>query len=130
MTDKEIIKANDILSKFDFFNQRAARELWNEKPVAVQDEDIRNRENDIKFLKDLINRQKTEIEKLNEIIKNCHQEILRKCDDCNEQIKAESYKEFAERLKEKALLRWDWDSYVDNIKDIDNLLKEMIGDKE
>ena len=63
MTDNEIIKANDILDKFDFFNQRAGRELWNEKTVAVQDEDIRDREKDIKFLKDLINRQKAQIQK-------------------------------------------------------------------
>lgn len=64
MTDNEIIKANDILDKFDFFNQRAGRELWNEKTVTVQDEDIRDREKDIRFLKDLINRQKAQVEKL------------------------------------------------------------------
>lgn len=56
LTDEGIIKANDILDKLDFFNQRAGRELWNEKPIEFQDADIRNREEDIKFLKDLINR--------------------------------------------------------------------------
>ena len=52
-TDEEIIKANDILDRIDFFNQRAGRELWNEKPVEIQDADIRNREEDIKFLSDI-----------------------------------------------------------------------------
>lgn len=56
-TEEEIIKANNILDKLDFFSQRAGRELWNEKPVEIQDADIRNREEDIKFLKALINRQ-------------------------------------------------------------------------
>ena len=46
------------------------------------------------------------------------------------EIKAEAYKEFAERLKEK----YPWkDDYLYSTKriseDIDNLLKEMVGDK-
>ena len=57
MTNNEIIKAWDILAKLDFFGgQRAGRELWNEKPVDVQNEDIKNFSKDIAFLKDLINR--------------------------------------------------------------------------
>ena len=70
--DNEIIKANDILDKFDFFNQRAGRELYNDKPVIVQNEDIRNFENDVKFLKDFINRQQAEIERLKEALHECH----------------------------------------------------------
>ena len=62
--DKEIMIANEVLDMLDFFNQRAGRELWNKKIVAVQDEDIRRQERNIKFLKDLINRQWAEIEKL------------------------------------------------------------------
>jgi hypothetical protein len=66
MTDNEIIKARDILAKLDFFGgQRAGRELWNEKPVDVQNEDIENFTKDIAFLKEFINRQKAEIERLN-----------------------------------------------------------------
>ena len=66
MTDNEIIKAWDILAKFDFFGgQRAGRELWNKKPVDVQNEDIENFSKDVAFLKDFINRQNAEIEKLN-----------------------------------------------------------------
>ena len=62
--DEDIIIANEVLDMLDFFNQRAGRELWNKKTVAVQDEDIRRQERNIKFLKDLINRQGAEIEKL------------------------------------------------------------------
>ena len=64
MTDNEIIKANDILDKFDFFNQKAGYEHWIGMPKDVQDKDIKDKENDIKFLKDLINRQQAEIERL------------------------------------------------------------------
>ena len=68
MTDAEIIKANDILDKFDFFSQRAGRELWSDKPKDIQDKDIENFLNDVKFLKDLINRQKAEIDALRKTI--------------------------------------------------------------
>ena len=64
MPDKEVIKANDILDKFDFFNQRAARELWGDKPEEIKEKDIRNFESDVKFLKDLINCQQEKIEKM------------------------------------------------------------------
>ena len=64
MTDAEIIKANDILDKFDFFNQRVGRELWSDKPKDIQDKDIENFLNDVKFLKDLINRLQADKEAL------------------------------------------------------------------
>ena len=126
-TDEEIIKANDILDKLDFFNQRAGRELWNEKPVEVQDTDIRNREEDIKFLKDLINRQKAEIEKLNiqlqglwnmaslykaeserwegynENLLTANSVLSNEILEAKAKAKAEAYKEFAEKAKETFL---------------------------
>ena len=37
MSREEII---DGLEKLKFFNQRAGRELWNDKPKEVQDKDI------------------------------------------------------------------------------------------
>lgn len=64
MIDNEIIKAWDILCKLDFFNQRAGRELWNDKPEDIQNKDIEDFANDVQFLKDLINRQQAEIEEL------------------------------------------------------------------
>ena len=37
-----------------FGGQRAGRELWNDKPREVQDEDIANFNRDIEYLKDII----------------------------------------------------------------------------
>ena len=68
MIPDEIKKALDRLDKFDFFNQRAGRELWNDKPTNIQNEDIDNYSKDIEFLKSFINRQQAEIEKLNNIV--------------------------------------------------------------
>lgn len=144
MTDNEIIKANDILNKFDFFNQRAGRELWNEKTVAVQDEDIRDREKDIKFLKDLINRQKAQIERLekeNRILShdadtafqeglNENRDLFKK--EVEPEIRAETIKEFAARIKERAYedeLAEDGAKVID-VDDIDNLVEEMTEKKE
>lgn len=40
--------AMDILDKFNFFQgQRAGRELWNDKPFEVQEEDLENFKSDI-----------------------------------------------------------------------------------
>ena len=64
MTENKIKKANDILDKFEFFNQRAGRELWSDKPKDIQDKDIENFLNDVKFLKDLINRLQADKEAL------------------------------------------------------------------
>lgn len=52
---KEIEKAIEILDKLSFFGgQRAGRELWNDKPREVQDEDIANFNRDIEYLRDFI----------------------------------------------------------------------------
>jgi phosphoenolpyruvate synthase/pyruvate phosphate dikinase len=65
MTDNEIIKAFDILDKFEFFGgQRAGRELWFNKPTDIQNKDIGAFLRDLDFLKQFINRQKAEIERL------------------------------------------------------------------
>ena len=38
---EQIIEALDILEKMDFFQgQRAGRELWYDKPIEVQEQDI------------------------------------------------------------------------------------------
>ena len=78
---------------------------------------------------DLINRQEAEIEKLkgSTIVSNImgSQRIKR-------DAKAEAYKEFAERLNEEAQIADCFDSYnmVVGTHFIDNLLKEMVGEKE
>jgi hypothetical protein len=56
MNSKEnISKCLEILDKFQFFQgQRAGRELWNDKPTEVQDEDIRNFNKDIEFIRNVL----------------------------------------------------------------------------
>ena len=89
MTDKEIIAAKDILDFFDFFNQRAGRELWSDKPREVQEEDIAIFTHKVKVLRDFINRQQAEIERLQKLLDD-------KCDRCIARDRAEAIKEFAE----------------------------------
>ena len=76
---------------------------------------------------DLINRQKAEIEKLkgSTIVSN-----IMESQRIKREAKAEAYKEFAERLNEKAQIADCFDSYnmVVGTHFIDNLLKEMVGD--
>ena len=99
----------------------------------------------IKSAIDLINRQKTEIERLKECPKCFYEydgEVTEYCiqspcpnfkpvyvsaDLSIKQIKNEAYKEFAERLKNK------WFSYYSPAIDfddfIDNLVEEMVGEE-
>ena len=121
MTDNEIRKANDILDKFDFFSQRAGRELWSDKPKDIQDKDIENFLNDVKFLKDLINRQKAEIERLKRLL----EEEEAKYKECAKRFYKEAIKEFVKKLKEEFASGVFGASYCR--KKIDKLVKEMVG---
>ena len=52
---QELEKAIEILDKLSFFGgQRAGRELWNDKPREVQDEDIASFNRDIEWLRGII----------------------------------------------------------------------------
>ena len=100
MGDKDIIKALDILDKFDFFGgQRAGRELWFDKPANVQDEDIKRFSEEVAFLKDFITRLKAENEEQDRAIINAlhHMKVVR----------AEAIKEFAVRLRNKFFNYYD-----------------------
>lgn len=119
MTDNEFAKAIDLCEKLDFFGgQRAGRELWFEKPVDVQDIDIKQFVEDVAFLKDFINRQKAEIEQLKEAYSVYEETTGLK------QVRAEAIKEFAERLKAEATLQHGGVTVVYG-SCIDNLVKEM-----
>jgi len=86
---------------------------------------------------DLINRQKAEIEKLkgSTIVSN-----IMESQRIKREAKAEAYKEFAEKIKksikenvDEAWHRDDGNGIYDAeyvLDDIDNLLKEMVGEKE
>lgn len=55
MNSKEIFKCLEILDKFQFFQgQRAGRKLWNDKPVEIQNEDIKNFNEDIEFIRNVL----------------------------------------------------------------------------
>lgn len=52
---QELRKAIEILDKLSFFGgQRAGRDLWNDKPREVQDEDIASFNRDIEWLREFI----------------------------------------------------------------------------
>ncbi len=86
---------------------------------------------------DLINRQKAEIEKLkgSTIVSN-----IMESQKIKREAKVEAYKEFAEKIKksikenvDEAWHRDDGNGIYDAeyvLDDIDNLLKEMVGEKE
>ena len=53
--DTDVLIALEVLDKLSFFGgQRAGRELWNDKPRKVQDEDIASFNRNIEYLRDLI----------------------------------------------------------------------------
>ena len=56
MNSKEnIFKCLEILDKFQFFQgQRAGRKLWNDKPVEIQNKDIKNFNKDIEFIRNVL----------------------------------------------------------------------------
>lgn len=129
MTDNEIIKAWDILAKLDFFGgQRAGRELWNEKPVDVQNEDIDNFKKDIAFLKEFINRQKAEIERLKEEVKIHIKKSVAKRKYDRALIESEAIKDFTEGLKEYGRNTLLTNRIIDNFTKV--YLKETAGDND
>lgn len=74
----------------------------------------------MKVTVDLINSQKSEIERYKRYY------YRHEYDKWEKQIKAEAYKEFAERLKKETLSDRGYDILQQGT--IDNLLKEMVGD--
>ena len=85
----------------------------------------------IQYALDLINRQDEEINRLqaeNERLKEeIKKEQLYNLRMTAYSIKAEAYKEFAERLKENSIATFSWEGVV-MVEEIDNLLKEKVGD--
>ena len=121
-TDEEVIRALDICDKLDFFGgQRAGRELWFTKPVEVQNADIMKFAEDIAFVKEIINRQRAEIEKW-QLAYDCADSALRELSV----TRSEAIKEFAERLKVyKQKPEFPWDEWFVTETDIDELVKIM-----
>jgi hypothetical protein len=62
-------------------------------------------------------------------IRKLKKQLDEKCDKCIERNRTEAIKEFAEKLKEKSWIgMWDIVGHVD-VDDIDNLVKEMVGNE-
>lgn len=102
MTDNDIIKAFDILDKFEFFGgQRVRRLLWFNKPTDIQEKDIGGFNRDIDFLKAFINRQKAEIDELRKSEESAKQNAVnmaRAMPNIAKATRIEAIKEFAEYL--------------------------------
>ena len=84
------------------------------------------------YVFNLINRQQEEIDNLREHLKRvCAERDARIC--TNNFIKSEAVKEFAERLKEKSfktIRNYGLTKDVVEVCDIDNIVKEMVGEGE
>lgn len=89
---KQII---DILDKMDFFEgQRAGRELWNDKPFEVQEQDIANFSRDISLIKAYVNSQEQKIGKLDEKVENYRNELG--------EVRADTVRKMQEMVKRRA----------------------------
>lgn len=128
-TDEEIIKAIGNLFKntdgiYELTIQNSTKGVYGEKQYYCIPEGVYNL---IMRQSSFINRQKTEIERLKgSTIVNNIMEIQR----IKREAKVEAYKEFAERLKSYLLLNEKGEMSVLSFENIDNLLKEMVGEKE
>lgn len=146
MTDEQIIKAYERCFTLGF-DESTCYECPFYTATAKCTEDLRD------SALDLINRQKAEIERLkteNKIYIEANQVIGHQRDqrdkEINElqkqidgldvrenKIKAEAYKEFAERLKGYAIGEngsKEKAYFFVEVQDIDNLVKEMVGEEE
>lgn len=114
LTDNEIMKAFKRITEYQGFTSSVSKTL--------------------KSTLDLITRQQAEIERLK--TENSHYaELEQGCYVTGvKNIKAEAYKEFAERLKTEYAKGMSWfkkkESYYVDVGDIDNLVKEMVGDSD
>lgn len=155
LTDEEIIKTLERCSKGDGCFGCAKAYAHSANCIRILETECL----------DLINRQKAENEMLKKRISDkkhalfeqqeytaeLQQTLETKCDDCDnirlsrpeywkaiKAAKAETYKEFAERLKEEIRLEDDCDYNCreccyecnDYVIAIENLLKEMVGEEE
>lgn len=112
-TDEEIIKRLNELSLYTGFQ---------EKHIQVLNAAL-----------DLINRQKSEIERLQKEV-NLVSILFQDLQERTDEIKAEAYREFSNQIKmhKRRMRCFDlcyefWD-YAVSVEDIDNILKEMVGE--
>ena len=122
MTDNDIIKALECCTDESYEN-------CNECPYSIDAERC-ERMKLLEDILDLINHQKAEIERLKKEIQTTKDAYIM-LQTKNEIIKSETVKEFAERLKEKSfktIRNYGLTKDVVEVCDIDNLVKEMVGE--
>ena len=140
MTDNEIKREKTFSEELPYFKERIKEVFDNyhnlnggEDPLYIAV--LRDSHRAVRKAEEEITRQQTEIERLeNENIAkeaeyNDMLEQRNGVEKCIETAKSEAVKEFAERLKKKAMQKFDWNEYIE-IEDIDNLVKEMAGNIE
>lgn len=123
LTDEEIIKALTELSRYTGFQKKYTQVL--------------------NATLDLIKRQKSEIERLksandekfrqwNMLAEKTKTHYANLYNEAKDKLKAEAYKEFAERLKQSTVVAVMGNKTyaVATSKGVDNLLKEMVGEEE
>lgn len=95
-------QVNDILDKMDFFQgQRAGRELWNDKPFDVQEQDIANFSRDVALIKSYIKKLTEENERLKAIPEQLHKEMSERMVEERKIERKLAVREFDERLKKR-----------------------------
>lgn len=123
LTDEKIIKALTELSRYTGFQKKYTQVL--------------------NATLDLIKRQKSEIERLksandekfrqwNMLAEKTKTHYANLYNEAKDKLKAEAYKEFAERLKQSTVMAVMGNKIyaVATSKGVDNLLKEMVGEEE
>ena len=133
MSDNDITKALECCGKGDFRNCQECKYLYIEVEETENCNDVLARD-----ALDLITRQQAEIERLKcemgkLLPKDCAYTVQMEVSNKLEtQIRAEAVREFAERLKEKSfetIRNYGLTKDVVEVSTINNLLKEMVGDK-
>ena len=129
MTDNEIIKGFEYCFTNDFGKTNCNKCAFYTATAKCMD-DMQN------AVIDLINRQKTEIEELKDILEkvptNAYDLQVEASGKLENQIKSEAIKSFAERLKRKRIALKSEEPVFDLFKvgAIDDLVKEMTEVKE
>lgn len=120
-TDDEIITALECCVKSNHFGECFENKcpLVSEKGCKVGKETL------YPYALSLINRQKSEIERLDKLVIEKHKEINR-LDDYMQYIRAEAIKEFAEKFKPKVDCEYGNKFYRDHcFEAIDQIAKEL-----
>ena len=144
MTDKEVIKALECCVKgleckncpanphkgnYGYCTSlllKDALDLINRQKAEIFKEKNKNSK-----LRNERNRLKAEVERLTAERDAMHQDVIAAEEyawQCKT-AKAEAHKEFADRLKENSIATFSWNGVV-LVEEIDNLLKEMVGDND